>query len=242
MYTHTDRLNWKSEKIFLLFCGIFLSSMTLLNVLGTSKMIDMGLSIGPFKMTLPVGVLAYPITFLCTDFISEIFGRKRANLLVWIGLIVNVWVVGVIYVGGLVPDYKFEGADYSAFYRIRELTLGAVVGSMVAYFVAQFIDVKIFHFFKERDGDKRLWLRNNASTLISQLVDSIVVILIVHFLSDGFGLKGQESSEIIEVLCNIIISSYLFKFVLSVIDTVPFYYGVKFLKKYLKEDEPSLKA
>jgi len=222
----------KEETLFMFLSGIFISSMTLLNILGTSKIVDLGIKLGPFAMKVPVGVLAYPITFLCTDFISEIFGRKRANNLVWVGLIVNIWIAVILYFGGLLPDIEpFPGYDSSAFNHIKTLALSAVTGSMIAYFAAQFIDVKIFHFLKEKHGDKKLWLRNNVSTMISQLVDSIVVILSVHYLSDGFGLKSADSQLIYSTLFTLIISSYLFKFVAALVDTIPFYFGVKYIKR-----------
>lgn len=229
-----DPLYFRREVVFLILSGIFLSSMTLLNILGTSKLIDTGLAIGSLKMTLPVGVLAYPVTFLCTDFISELYGKRRANALVWVGLGVNLWVMVILYFGGILPDLVFEGADYSAFYTIRTMALSTVIGSMIAYFLAQFIDVQIFHYLKKRTGDRMLWLRNNASTMVSQLVDSVAVILIVHYLSDGFHLKGKEDAFVLSTLSGIIVASYLFKFLIAALDTVPFYIGTLFLKKHLK--------
>lgn len=237
MYTSKDRLNWRSEVIFLFLAGIFLSSMTLLNILSTSKMIDTGFAIGEFNMVLPIGVLAYPVTFLCTDFISEIFGKKRANLLVWIGLVVNLWVLLILFLGEKLPDFNPDTNDYSTFYEVSNLTFGAVIGSMLAYFVAQFVDVKIFHFFKEKHGEGKLWIRNNTSTMISQLIDSVVVILVVHFLSDGFKLQGADSEKVVYTLTGIIIATYVFKFFVALVDTIPFYFGVKFLRGWLSEPE-----
>jgi len=229
-----NSISLKREFIFLVFAGLFLSSMTLLNILGTSKLIDLGFGLGDFKMTMPVGVIAYPITFLCTDFISELYGKKRANALVWIGLIVNLWVLLIMYIGGLLPELELPNSDYSAFYTVRKIALGSIVGSMAAYFLAQFIDVQIFHYLKKKTNGKMLWLRNNASTLVSQLVDTIVVMLIVHYLADGFGLKKESSDIVFQTLFNLIVSSYLFKFVIALIDTIPFYLGVKGLKRYLE--------
>lgn len=238
MYTSENRLNWRSEVVFLLLAGIFLGSMTLLNILSTSKMIDTGFSIGEFDMVLPVGVIAYPITFLCTDFISEIFGKKRANLLVWVGLLVNLWILFILYLGELLPDYKPETNDYSTFYDVQNLTFGAIVGSMLAYFLAQFVDVKIFHALKQKHGEKKLWLRNNASTMVSQLIDSVVVIVVVHFLSNGFKLQGASTEQVTYTLTGIIVATYVFKFFVALLDTIPFYFGVKFFKRWLSE--PSL--
>ena len=189
----------KQELLFLGLSGIFLGSLTLLNVLGTSKFIDYSFHL--FNLDIPfviaIGVLPYPFTFLCTDLISELYGRKRANQVVWMGLILNVWVIFFVWISGVLdpPEVLIDGLpkvfsngdqifipqEY-AFYQIRKLTMGATVASMVAYLSAQFVDVHIFHFLKTKTNGKKLWLRNNVSTLFSQLIDSFAVIVITHFL------------------------------------------------------------
>ena len=92
----TDHLNnTKKELIFLGLSGIFLGSLTLLNILGTSKFIDYSFTIYNIEIpfVIAIGVLPYPFTFLCTDLISELYGKKRANQVVWMGLILNLWVI-----------------------------------------------------------------------------------------------------------------------------------------------------
>lgn len=230
----SDKLSQRREFVFLLLCGLFLGSMTMLNILGTSKMIDTGIAFGNFKMTMPVGVLAYPVTFLCTDFISELYGKTRANTLVWIGLVVNLWVLLIFKIGGAMPEMHIEGLDYSTFEAVKTIATDTIFGSMIAYMVAQFIDVYIFHYFKEKTNGKKLWLRNNASTLVSQLIDSIIVILYVHYAHDTFHMAGQSKEVVNQFLLNTILSTYLFKFFFALVDTIPFYFGVKFLKKWLR--------
>lgn len=219
--------------------------MTMLNILGTSRFIDMSFEL--FGMKIPfaiaIGVLPYPLTFLCTDFISELYGRKRANFLVWVGFFLNIWVLFILWIGGLLPptpeldpstglphpdDYAF------AFYTIRKLTMGAVLASMVAYLAAQFVDVYLFHFWKRITKGKHLWLRNNGSTLVSQFLDMFLVITITHFFV-GL-LPVDESKPIWPQLWIYIGSGYVFKLVVALLDTVPFYIGVKFLSKYLQID------
>lgn len=249
----------RREWVFLILSGIFLGSLAMLNILGVSRFVDLSESIGissqsDFRFTLAIGVLPYPITFLCTDFISEIYGRKRANRVVWVGLILNIWVLFVLWFGGWLDQPKALLSDGTlpidvidgqavipygySFYDIRKLAFGATLASMVAYLTAQFVDVHIFHFFKKKTGNRKLWLRNNASTLISQLVDSIAVILITHFLVNGLPLN--EKDPLHWQLLMFILSSYLFKVIVALLDTIPFYYGTKWLRKYLKvEDEIS---
>lgn len=246
----------RREWVFLILAGLFLGTLALLNVMGISRFIDLSSYIGipddsPIRFSLAVGVLAYPITFLCTDFISEIYGRKRANRVVWVGLILNLWVLFIMWLGGALnpPADLIDGqlpigvkdgvADVPygySFYQIRFYTFGATFASMVAYMAAQFCDVHIFHFLKKKTNGKHLWLRNNGSTLVSQLVDSTAVILITHFYAHA--LPIQEGENLVKQLWYFILSSYLFKLVCALIDTIPFYFGTKWLRKYLQiEDE-----
>jgi uncharacterized integral membrane protein (TIGR00697 family) len=194
-------------------------------------------------MALAVGVLPYPITFLCTDFISEIYGQKRANFMVWIGLLLNLWVVAFLWLGGALPPApEIDGAtglpptdayDF-AFYRIRFLTMGAVVASMVAYLSAQLCDVFLFHFWKRLTKGRHLWLRNNGSTTVSQFVDTFAVITITHFYARA--LPVDAGAPIWPQLWVYIASGYVFKLMIALLDTLPFYVGVHYLSRYLEID------
>jgi len=235
----------RREVTFLLLAGIFLGSLTMLNILGISRFIDLSFEVFgvfiPFKVA--VGILAYPITFLCTDFISELYGKRRANLVVWIGLILNLWVLFVLWLGGVLPPHPeidpatglpAIGAEGRVFFEIRMLTFGATTASMVAYITAQFCDVRIFHFLKKLTKGKHLWLRNNGSTLVSQLIDSVAVILITHYYANA--LPVLDSEPIIGQLTVFILSAYVFKLVAALADTLPFYIGTKYLSIYLGID------
>ncbi len=100
-----SELHARRERVFLVLAGLFIGSMTMLNILGVSRFIDLGFEIGGMKvpMALAVGILPYPITFLCTDFISELYGRRRASFVVWVGLGLNLWVVAFLWLGGVLP-------------------------------------------------------------------------------------------------------------------------------------------
>lgn len=258
-----DRIDLKYQRrrewVFLLIAGIFLGSLAMLNILGVSRFIDLSHWFGisedsSIRFSVAIGVLPYPITFLCTDIISEIYGRKRANMVVWIGLILNLWVLLVLWFGGWLEaptDLQADGtlplsvndgeatAPYGyAFYEIRKLTFGATVASMLAYLTAQFVDVQVFHYLKKKTKGKMLWLRNNLSTMTSQLIDSIAVILITHFYAEA--LPIPPGADVTLALLSFILSSYLFKFFFALFDTLPVYFIVKKLRQYLNvEDELS---
>ena len=176
----------RRERTYLVLAGIFLATLAILNILGITRFIDLSFRLPglgwEIPMVLAVGVLPYPITFLCTDFLSEFYGRQRTNFVVWVGLAVNLWVVFFLWLGGVLPGTGGVGSqDGQLFFEVRRLAFGAVTASMVAYLTAQFIDVWLFHFWKNLTGGRHLWLRNNGSTMISQLVDTVAVILITHF-------------------------------------------------------------
>ena len=121
----------------------------------------------------------------------------------------------------------------NAFLTIRHLALGTITASMVAYFLAQYVDVTVFHYLKNLTAGKYLWIRNNGSTMVSQLIDTSAVILITHFLTYSIPLP-QDKSEFMGLL-TLIFYAYLFKFFAAVIDTPIFYLAVSFFKKFLNE-------
>jgi hypothetical protein len=249
-------LHERRERVFLVFAGIFLGSMTMLNILGITRFIHIG------PLALAVGVLPYPLTFLCTDFISEFYGKRRANFVVWVGLLLNCIVLAFLWLGHQVPPigeaarpgWLPEGSwsappwqtlhlampmampfgesvsEIDLFEVVYRCTRSTVFASMLAYLAAQFCDVFLFHFWKRLTKGKHLWLRNNGSTMISQLVDSTAVIFITFW---GQFIGGERS---LGGMLTLVGSSYMFKFVIAALDTIPFYVGVHLLKGYLKID------
>lgn len=249
-------LHERRERVFLVLAGIFLGAMTMLNILGITRFVHIG------PLALAVGVLPYPLTFLCTDFISEFYGRRRANFVVWVGFLLNILVLAFLWLGHQIPGldeahrptwlpegswtpppwqsltlaapltlpFGGEVSQIDLFEVIYRCTRGAVLASMVAYLAAQFCDVIMFHFWKRLTRGKHLWLRNNGSTMISQLVDSTAVVFIT------FGAAFWAGDRTLSGMLVLVVSSYLFKFAVALVDTVPFYIGVSILRRYLRID------
>ncbi|MEM9137065.1 MAG: queuosine precursor transporter [Cyanobacteria bacterium P01_F01_bin.42] len=245
----SDSIRARREWVFLLLSGIFLGTLGILNILGISRFVNI-FTWGDFAVTVAVGVLPYPVTFLCTDLISELYGKEKANQVVWVGLLINLWVVGIVWLGGLLPG--FEAVDpqtnqlipdaagrLPVFFEIRNLTFGAVTASMIAYLTAQFVDVQLFHFWKELTKGRYLWLRNNGSTLLSQLVDTTAVVLITHYLAHALPIDADQ--DLLPQLVAFIGYGYLFKLVTALLDTGPFYVLVYWLSRYLHLDSPLLR-
>ena len=224
-------LQRRRERVFLVLAGLFLGSMTMLNILGVSRFIDLSFSIGGLTVPMPlaVGVLPYPITFLCTDFLSEFYGHRRANFVVFVGLLINLWVCLFLWLGGVLPGAGTE-ADGRVFFDVRRLAFGTVAASMIAYLAAQFVDVWLFHFWKRLTRGRHLWLRNNGSTLLSQLVDTVCVVLITFW---GSILAGELA--LAQVLA-LMASGYAFKMIVALLDTIPFYLLVAWLARWLDID------
>lgn len=226
----------KSQRIFLLLSGLFLGTMAMLNILGLTRFID--LSFPFFGNTIPVyvavGTLPYPLTFLCTDLISELYGKRRANDVVWMGLILNAWVISILWLGGVLPAVNPSGQD-DVFMSVRSLAFAAVFASMAAYLVSQFVDVQLFHFWKTLTKGRHLWLRNNGSTIFSQLIDSVLVVLITYWIG---GLPIEQGQPVAKQLWIFVVSGYGFKLATALADTIPFYLAVRWLGRYLKDDKP----
>lgn len=231
----------RRERVFLILAGIFLCAMTMLNLLGITRFINLG------PWTLAVGVLPYPITFLCTDLISELYGRKRANFLVTFGLCLNLFILGFMWLGNALPAAEIQapwqtlnlsepvalpdGSTVSGqvelFGLLYATTSGAVLASMLAYFAAQYCDVFMFHFWKNLTQGKHLWLRNNGSTIVSQGVDSFMVVAVT------FGAQFLAGAMTLSTMFGLMTSNYLFKLTVALLDTIPLYLCVHYLRPYL---------
>ena len=257
----------RRERVFLLLAGLFLGTLAMLNILGITRFIklyEMVIHEGTadqwsLVFAVAVGVLPYPVTFLCTDLISEFYGRSRANWAVFVGLILNLWVVGILLVGGWLPGWESFDAGgqmvrdaagrLPVFFEVRKMTIAAVGASMVAYLAAQYVDVYLYHFWMKLTQGKHLWLRNNGSTLVSQLVDTTAVILITYVTfnvydpGSGAGLPismGADNlpnpSLAFQLGVTFILAGYVFKALVALLDTVPMYLASSFLRRYLQID------
>ncbi|MAP70486.1 MAG: hypothetical protein CMG22_05340 [Candidatus Marinimicrobia bacterium] len=213
------------EKLFLFLSSIFLTSLVVGNIIGTTKFVNV------FGLIVPAGTLAYPFTFLATDLICELYGKKRAQVLVWVGFAMNFFMLGLMMLGHYLKDASGVSGATSTFESVYGFMIGNVIASMFAYLVAQSVDVKLFHFWKNLTKGKYLWVRNNLSTVVSQLVDTTAILSVLYFANNLGG-----NIRTIADLVNLIIASYLFKFFIALFDTPLFYIGVWGLKDKVSPD------
>ena len=205
------------DTIFLVLAAVFLSSLVVCNLIANKFLtVDLGFKV----FTLSAGALPYPITFLATDLLSEFYGRRRANRVVMAGFAASLFALLALWLGDqfeAINDSPVSQATYQAAFGNTWRVIGA---SMTAYLVAQFIDVRLFHFWRDLTKGKHLWLRNNASTVVSQLLDSVLVVSVLFW-----GVKPGDE------MLTIVLDLWLFKALVAFVDTPLFYYFTWLLKR-----------
>lgn len=200
------------ELVFGLLMTLFATLVVLTNTVGV-KLFTVG------GMTLPVSIIWYPLTFLLTDIVSEVYGARRASLLVIVGFSMSVLLLLASLIGIALPASSIYplSADYANIFGPIWRLLFA---SMAAYLLAQLIDVRMFHFWRRVTRGRHLWLRNNASTMVSQLIDTVTVNLIFLYKNP------LVFSGTLRDLFGIILGVYVVKVLIAAADTPFCYLGV----------------
>ena len=192
----------KTQQNLMLLNGIFLATLIIANIV-SAKIVSF------WGLVIPAAIVGYPITFLMTDVIGEIWGKKEASRTVKLGLICQLLSLALIGLAIALPVAPF--ADNQAeFQSIMGQSFRVVTASLIAYLISQINDVFIFHKLKEKTNGKHKWLRNNLSTMGSQLIDTAIFITIAFI--------GTVPN-----ILTMIVSQYLVKFVYAILDT-PFFY------------------
>ena len=221
----------REEFVFIILAAFFIASLVITNLIA-GRFFTLQIEMLNINWALSSGIIAYPVTFLVTDVISEIYGEKKASSLVIAGFIVSLFTVGIILIANTLPISEISPVDKTSFHNVLGLAPGIVFGSMIAYLSAQFIDVKLFEFWRNLTDGKHLWLRNNASTIFSQLLDTSLVVIIALVLYPK--ITGVSEAISWAAAFQIIIGQYVFKAVIAIFDTPLVYLVVKGVKQYLK--------
>ena len=214
-------MNDFQERLYLIFAGIFIASLVACNLI-FQKFFTWNFLGLTFELS--VGIIAYPVTFLVTDLISELYGKKRANQVVISGFCASVFTTLLIFISMNATAADWSPVDSTTFNKVFGLSAPAFLASMMAYLTAQFIDVRIFHFWKRLTKGKHLWLRNNASTMFSQLVDTSMVLIILC----SAGAIGWERFG------SLLLMGWLFKVLVALIDTPIIYFLLWLLKDKIR--------
>ncbi|MFY9243366.1 MAG: queuosine precursor transporter [Polaribacter sp.] len=211
-----------ADNIYLILAALFIASLVASNLI--FQKFFYWEPFGLYRFEVSVGILPYPITFLITDILSEIYGKKKANKVVIAGIFASFFSMLIILIADVAPAIETSPINNETFNRVFGLSPLAVFASMMAYLFAQFIDIKIFHFWKNLTKGKHLWLRNNFSTFASQFIDTLVVLLLLC----SFGILPWT------IFTALLISGFLFKVVVAVLDTPLLYIAVYLFKKRFK--------
>ena len=213
-----------ATKIYLYLAALFITSLVVSNLIFQKFFYwyPFDFTIGEIKLfELSVGILPYPITFLVTDLISEIYGQKKANQVVIAGIFASFFSLSIILISNYVPALESSPINDETFSKVFSLSGLAVLSSMMAYLFAQFIDIKIYHFWKTLTKGRMLWLRNNFSTFSSQFIDTVTVIGLLCF----FNVLEWES------FLGLVVSGVVFKILIAFLDTPLLYLFVYLFRK-----------
>ena len=213
-----------AQKIYMLLGALFITSLVVSNLIFQKFFYWHPFHLEVFGTKLfeiSVGILPYPITFLITDLISEIYGKKRANQIVVTGIFASIFSLTIVFVSNVVPATSWSPVGDQMFSTVFGNTALAVFASMLAYLFAQFIDIQIYHFWKRITKGKHLWLRNNFSTFSSQFVDTLTILVLLC------------SFEIIEwsKFQGLLVAGFIFKALIAAFDTPFLYLGVYLFRR-----------
>ena len=203
-----------AQKIYLILGALFVASLVASNLI-FQKFFYWDF-FGLYTFEISVGILPYPITFLITDIISEVYGKRKANQIVTIGIFASLFSMLIVFVSGIVPATNWSPVSDTLFNKVFGATAIAVLASMLAYLFAQYIDIQLFHFWKRLTKGKHLWLRNNFSTFLSQFVDTFTVLILLC----SFGKIEWK------LFSSLLLSGFLFKVLIAVLDTPLLYLAV----------------
>ena len=213
-----------AQRLYLILGILFITSLVVSNLIFKKFFYYYPFDVSIFGVKLfeiSVGILPYPITFLITDLISEIYGKKKANEVVVGGIFASFFAMGIIYIANAAPATDWSPVSDELFSTVFGSTAIAVLASMLAYLFAQFVDIQIYHFWKRLTKGKHLWLRNNCSTFLSQFIDTATVLLLLcSFGEIDWGLFS-----------GLLLAGFLFKVLIAALDTPFLYLSVYWFRK-----------
>lgn len=216
-FNHIQSLAY--ELITTMFCIIVVLSCII-----SSKFVHL-----PFlKFEIPAGLMTYPLTFLLSDLVTEIYGPKKSKSMVLMAFAMTLFSYSILKISLILPTQDTE--VQRSFEKIIGMNGIIIFSSLIAYLVSQTLDIHSYSYIKQKTKDKHLWARSNGSTLLAQIADTATV-NIIHLY---FGL-GMAFSEV----CQIMIFSYFYKFFFSIINT-PFFYFLVFGLKKINRDKRNI--
>ena len=208
----------KKDTVYVVLAGIFITNAVVAELIG-GKLIY----VGPYLMS--IGILPWPIVFLTTDLINEYFGEKGVKKLSLITASLIAYSFVLLFFALRIPAVKGANLVTDAqFNGVFGQSMWIIVGSITAFLVSQLIDVSIFHFFKNKTGNKMIWLRTTGSTVISQFFDSFIV------LGIAFWMTGKMTTDVYIASA---FTGYFVKLIIAILLTPLIYLGHSLIEKYI---------
>jgi uncharacterized integral membrane protein (TIGR00697 family) len=251
----TNIINNKSTKLFIFLGGFFIANAFIAEVIGVKIFsLENTLGITPFKIplfgtdfsfNLTAGVLLWPVVFIMTDIINEYYGEKGVKFLSYLTVVLLAYAFLMYYLGiklvpaGWWPTSKTDQGVPNmqlAYAQVFGQGIAIILGSLIAFLIGQVVDVVIFHKIKKWSGEKYIWLRSTGSTLVSQLIDSFVVLFIAFYLYPKYVSDANGKPWAFNVVMSICIGNYIYKFIVAVVLTPVIYIVHNWIEKYLGHD------
>ena len=211
-------------KLYIFFCSLFCAIVITGNLI-FQKFVT--INILSLEFELSVGVLLYPVTFLISDLTTEFYGAGRANYMIKISVLCSLVVMGLIMTGDYFPATSWSNIDDDSFHKMFSVYGIASIASIVATFFAQVMDVQIYSYLKTLTKSKHLWFRNNFSTILAQILDTMLVLTILC----AANILSWENYY------KIAANSIVFKIIAALADTPFCYFGYYLIKKFVVESE-----
>jgi uncharacterized integral membrane protein (TIGR00697 family) len=212
----------KRELVFIILAGVFITNAVVAELIG-GKLIQ----IGPFIMS--IGIIPWPVVFLTTDLINEYYGKEGVRRLSLITASFIAYAFVILLIAIKIPAAAgISTVSDAQFFAVFGQSLWIIVGSIAAFLTSQFVDVFIFWLLREKTGGKMIWLRSTGSTVISQLIDTFVIMGI------AFWLPGKMTTA---VFLNAALTGYTFKLLIAIVLTPLIYVGHNLIEKYLGDEE-----
>jgi hypothetical protein len=210
--------------------AFFVTNAIVAEVVG-GKLVFVGpawLTLGGSRLAASIGVVLWPVVFITTDLINEYFGKRGVRFLSWLAAGMIAYAFVTLWLTMKIPAAPFSGIDDASYDRVFRQTNWIIVGSITAFLVSQLVDVTVFHLLRRKTGASKLWLRATGSTVVSQLIDSVIVLYVGIALPQGYDLARFVA---------IAVPNYLIKLVIAVLMTPVIYGAHRLIDRFLGAEE-----
>ncbi len=245
----------KSTRLFIILSGFFIANVMVAEFMGVKifsleetfgfKAADIHLFGSSYSFNLTCGVLLWPVVFVMTDIMNEYYGRKGVRFISWLAVILISYGFIMLFAAmnttpnsWWITSKQTAGIENmnSAYNGIFGQGLGIILASMTAFLIGQLIDVFVFRSIKKRTGEKHIWLRATGSTLVSQFIDSFVVLVIAFYFYPRL-VPNQGSPWPLDQVIAIGIVNYIYKFCVAILLTPLIYFVHYRIEKYLGHEQ-----